>query len=114
MITIILNEPPYGTEKSYNGLRLAISLQKNGENVNLFLMADSVFCALKGQDTPNGYYNIERMIRLFIGNGGQVSTCISCMKARGVTRDSFIDDVKEGNMDILEKWISESDKVINY
>lgn len=61
---IILNDPPYGTERSYNGLRLAGSLAKDEEcNVYVFLMGDAVSCAVAGQTTPNGYYNIERMLK---------------------------------------------------
>lgn len=63
MITLILNDAPYGNERPYNGLRLALSLAKSGEDVRVYLMADAVFCAVKNQQTPNGYYNIGRMIQ---------------------------------------------------
>ena len=58
---IILNDPPYGTEKSYNGLRLANNLLKMETDIDLavFLMADAVACAKKGQKTPNGYYGVQ-------------------------------------------------------
>ncbi len=59
---IILNEGPYGSERPYNGLRLAMSLQKKGAAVKLFLMGDAVGCARKGQQTPNGFYNVGRMV----------------------------------------------------
>ncbi len=43
MITIILNHQPYdGTDVTWNALRLAKTLHKNGEEVNLFLMNDAV------------------------------------------------------------------------
>jgi len=61
---IILNDPPYGTERSYNGLRLALALAKtDGTELRLFLMADAVACVKAGQKTPEGYYNLERMLR---------------------------------------------------
>ena len=63
MITIILNEAPYGSERSYNGFRLAFSLAKTGENIQIYLLADAVLCSLPGQNTPAGYYNIEHMIK---------------------------------------------------
>ncbi len=59
---IILNEGPYGDERPYNGLRLAMSLQKKGAPVKLFLMGDAVTCAKKNQKTPNGFYNVGRMV----------------------------------------------------
>ena len=54
----ILNDPPYGTERCYNGLRLANALVKTDPSaeVTLFLMADAVSCGKKGQKTPDGYY----------------------------------------------------------
>ncbi len=62
---MILNDPPYGTERSYNGMRLVNTLSKDkGDEVRLFLVADAVACAKKGQQTPNGFYNIERMLEV--------------------------------------------------
>ena len=67
----VLNDPPYGTERSYNGLRLANSLLKMEESTELsvFLMADAVLCAKAGQQTPEGYYNIERMLKPIVRKG---------------------------------------------
>lgn len=67
----VLNDPPYGTERSYNGLRLANSLLKMDESTELsvFLMADAVLCAKAGQKTPEGYYNIERMLKPIVRKG---------------------------------------------
>ncbi len=63
-ILLILNDPPYGTERSYNGLRLAMALKKENPDVsvNIFLIGDAVSCAMSGQKTPDGYYNLERMV----------------------------------------------------
>ncbi|MGH2660755.1 MAG: DsrE family protein, partial [Actinomycetota bacterium] len=47
---LILNDPPYGTERSFNGLRLAGSLSKReGEEVRVFLIGDAVACAMADQ-----------------------------------------------------------------
>ena len=41
----ILNDPPYGTERSRNGLRLAGAVAKReGETVRVFLMGDAAAC----------------------------------------------------------------------
>lgn len=54
---IIINNAPYGDERPYNALRRALNLVKrSGVNVRVFLTADGVFCARKGQKTPDGYY----------------------------------------------------------
>ena len=72
---IIINDAPYGNERPYNALRLALNLSRRPEEaeVGVFLTGDGVLCARKGQKTPDGYYNIERMVRS-IGNRGQVAT----------------------------------------
>ena len=67
---LILNEAPYGNERSYNALRLATSLAKNGgPPLRIFLIGDGVVCAQKGQKTPNGHYNIERMLKVLARKG---------------------------------------------
>ena len=70
----IINDAPYGNERPYNALRLAMNLAKLPDaNVQVFLMGDGVNCAVAGQKTPNGYYNVERMMQS-IARQGQVST----------------------------------------
>ncbi len=54
---LILNDAPYGSERSYNGLRLASTLAAREEaQISLFLIGDAVACAHSGQNTPNGYF----------------------------------------------------------
>ncbi len=72
MITIILNDAPYGLDRTYNGLRLALALAKKQGNVRVFLTGDAVTCALHGQQTPNGFYNVERMIKSLLDRGALV------------------------------------------
>ena len=70
----IINNAPYGDERPYNALRLAMNLAKREDTeVKVFLTADGVVCARKGQKTPDGYYNIERMIK-FLATRGRVAT----------------------------------------
>src|SRR4030043_1289822 len=86
-IVIIINDAPYGSEKPYNALRMAMMLQKEHAEtveVRIFLMADAVTCALPNQTTPQGYYNIERMLKAVINKGGQIKACGTCSEARGV------------------------------
>jgi len=80
---IILNDPPYGTERSYNGLRLAKALASDNVTVTVFLMADAVHCAKAGQKVPEGFYNIELMIKSVLRKG-KVLLCGTCMDARGL------------------------------
>lgn len=84
---LILNDPPYGTERSYNALRLAIALPKHDPEaeITVFLMADAVVCAKAGQKTPEGFYNLERMLGRVLSAKGRVLLCGTCMDARGLT-----------------------------
>ena len=60
---IVINDGPYGSERPYNALRLTMSLCKRPEaSVRVFLIGDGVQCAISGQQTPEGYYNVERMM----------------------------------------------------
>jgi uncharacterized protein involved in oxidation of intracellular sulfur len=71
---LIVNDAPYGNERPYNALRLALNLIKRPEaSVRVFLMGDGVNCAARGQKTPDGYYNVERMLQS-IARRGEVAT----------------------------------------
>lgn len=115
-ILIIINDAPYGTEKAYNALRIVNQLNKEHESVEvrIFLIADAVNCALKDQVTPNGFYNIERMLKLAITKGSKVKLCGSCSDARGLKSLSLVEGAEMSNMSELTNWIVDSDKVINY
>ncbi len=116
-ILIIINDAPYGSEKAYNALRMAITLQKEHEEkikIKIFLLADAVTCGLPNQKTPNGYYNIERMLKGVIRKGGEVKSCGGCSEARGIDEISFIEGVKLSNMKELVQWTVECDKVLTF
>lgn len=111
---ILLNDPPYGTERSFNGLRMAHALTKNDAEaeVTVFLMADAVFCAKAGQKTPEGYYNLERMIRRVLTAKGRVLMCGACMDARGLTEGDMMEGASRSTMDELAQSTLTADKVL--
>ncbi len=116
-ILIIINDAPYGTEKAYNALRMAVTLQKeHGDQVQvkIFLLADAVFCGLPNQKTPNGYYNIEKMLQLVIQKGAEVKSCGGCSEARGISGLYFIEGVQTSNMKEFAQWTVEADKVLSF
>ncbi|HLE85489.1 MAG TPA: DsrE family protein [Thermoanaerobaculia bacterium] len=110
---ILLNDPPYGTERSYNGLRLALALPKADPEarVHVFLMADAVACARTGQQTPNGYYNLERMLRAVLRHG-DVLLCGSCMDARGLQEADLVEGARRSSMEELARRTLAADKVL--
>ena len=112
-ILIILNEPAYGNERSYNGLRLALSLAKAEEvELRVFLMGDSVTAAKPGQKTPEGYYNLERMLKGLVTKAVPMGACGTCMDARGFTEAELTDGVHRSSMAELAIWTMESEKVL--
>lgn len=109
----ILNDPPYGTERSYNGLRLAMSLAKaEGTAVSVFLMGDAACGALAGQTTPTGYYNLERMLKLVAAKGAKIGVCGSCMDARGIRPEMLVEGAHRSSMDELTAWVQAADRTL--
>lgn len=110
---LILNDPPYGSERSYNGLRLAGSLAKrDGEQVQVFLIGDAASCAKAGQKVPQGYYNIEVMLRSVTRRGGVVRVCGTCMDARGMTDTELSEGCDRSTLDELTDWTQTADRVL--
>jgi len=111
----ILNDPPYGAERSYNGLRLAGSLAKrDGEQVRVFLIGDAASCAKRGQKVPQGYYNIEMMLRVITRRSAEVGVCGTCMDARGMTDGELADGARRSTLDELTDWTQWADHVLEF
>jgi len=108
----ILNDPPYGTERGYNALRLARSLAKAGAELRVFLLGDAAACAAAGQKVPPGYYNVADMLDAVHRHGGTIGVCGTCMDARGIATDHLVDGAHRGSMDELAEWAQWADKVL--
>jgi len=118
-VLIIINDAPYGSEKAYNALRLALTIQKEQKEqgdtaIQIFLMADAVVCALPNQKTPDGYYNVERMLKGLINKGVQVKACGTCADARGLRELTLVAGVESSTMSQLSQWVVEADKVLTF
>jgi uncharacterized protein involved in oxidation of intracellular sulfur len=113
-ILMILNDPPYGTERTCNGLRLGFNLlnEAEGTAVTVFLMGDAAAAAKRGQRTPNGYYNLERMLRGILGRGGEVLICGSCMDARGIGEEDIVEGGRRSSLDELTALTAAAEKVL--
>jgi uncharacterized protein involved in oxidation of intracellular sulfur len=110
---LILNDAPYGSERTYNGLRLAGTLSR-GENteVKVFLIGDAVTSAKAGQKVPSGYYNVATMVGAVLRHGGKVGVCSSCLDARGIGEGELVEGAHRSSMDELTGWTIEADKVL--
>ncbi len=111
---MVLNDPPYGTERTYNGLRLALSLLQKAEGLDLtvFLMGDAVSSGKAGQQTPNGYYNVERMLKGVVTKKGRVLLCGSCMDARGLREGEIVAGCERSTLDELANATLASDRLL--
>ncbi len=111
---VLINDPPYGTERVYNALRLAHALLKRdpATQVTIFLIADAVLAAKAQQKTPEGYYNVERMLKRILSGKGIVLLCGTCMDARGIVDAELIEGTRRSTMDELANATAEADKVL--
>lgn len=109
----VLNDPPYGSERSYQGLRLATSLAKrDAQAVRVFLLGDAVSVAKSGQRVPQGYYNLERMLKALVLAGAQVATCTTCLEARGLAPADLANPAWAGSLAELTDWTEWADRVL--
>ena len=107
----ILNDAPYGSERTYNGARLAGALARAGHELRVFLMGDAVSAAHRQQKVPAGLYNMEMMLGAVAKHAGVVGVCGSCMDARGVAAEELIEGAHRGSLDELAAWSVWADKV---
>ncbi len=112
-VLMVLNDPPYGSERAYNGLRLAGAIaRQEGHEVKVFLMGDAASCAKAGQKVPSGYYNVQTMLAGVTRKGALVGVCGTCMDARGITEAELSEGTRRSTLDELATWTLGADKVI--
>ncbi len=116
-LTVILQTQPYGDEKIWNALRLVKALVTGTSpmKVNIFLLGDAVGAAKKGQKPPEGYYNLESMLKELIDKGVPVVLCRTCVNSRGLTAAELIEGARVGTtVGDLAQWVKESQKVLTF
>lgn len=114
-VLVVLQGPAYGDERSYNGLRLAGSLTKRDDvNVRIFCFGDAVTCAVHGQNVPDGYYHLDRMLAAAAHHGAEIGLCGTCMDARGITAEMIVDTARRSSLDEVTDWVLWADKTITF
>lgn len=114
-ILVLVNDPPYGTERCYNALRLAGSLAKREEtDVRIFLIGDAVGCAVEGQVLPNGYYHLDRMLGAALRHGAEVGLCGTCMDARAIDEGEIVEGARRSSLEELADWTLWADQVVTF
>jgi uncharacterized protein involved in oxidation of intracellular sulfur len=109
----ILNDGPYGSERTYNGLRLsgAVARQESSE-VRVFLIGDAASAAHKWQKVPQGFYNVEVMLGNVTRHQGVIGVCGTCMEARGITEADIAEGTHKSTLAELAEWTAWADKVL--
>ena len=110
---LIFNDAPYGSERTYNGARLAGSLAKQADSeVRVFLIGDAAAAAHNKQKVPAGFYNLEVMLGSVVKHAGVIGVCGTCMDARGIAAQDLIEGSHRSSMDELTQWTAWADKVL--
>jgi tRNA 2-thiouridine synthesizing protein D len=112
-ITLIINKSPYGDEYAFNAIRLATALLHERVKLNLFLLGEGVYIAVKNQKPPKGKTNIEEMLKKFINNRAEIRVCGLCARSRGI-EDKLIEGCSIGSMSQLGEWVTKSDQTFNF
>jgi uncharacterized protein involved in oxidation of intracellular sulfur len=114
-VLFILNDPPYGTERVFNGLRLGLAVAKRDDTeVRIFLMGDAVGAAMANQKLPDGYYHLDRMVGSAARHGVDIGCCTTCMDARGIADDMLTKGTRRSTLDELVEWTLWADQVVTF
>lgn len=116
-ILIIFNRAPYdNTDVIWNGLRLADTLIKNGQEVRIFLMNDAVDLAREACKKPERYdQDLSQMLKELISKNVTVKVCGTCMSRCGIYKNQpYFEGAEKSTMNALAEWVVDSDKVITF
>lgn len=110
---VVLNDAPYGSERTYNGARLAGAMARTEDHeVKVFLIGDAASAAHNKQKVPSGFYNLEVMLGSVVNHGGVIGVCGTCMDARGIAEEDLIPGAHRSTLDELTQWTTWADKAL--
>ncbi|MBY6187462.1 DsrE family protein [Marinobacter hydrocarbonoclasticus] len=115
-ILLVAHDSPYGSERLYNALRIALATQEHAPTPvqqKLFLMSDATVAALSGQQTPDLSYHIGQMLEILLAQDVEIAVCRTCAEARGLTQERLIEGVTIGTLVDLTRETLAADKVIH-
>ena len=109
----IFNDSPYGSQRTYNGLRLALALNKQHE-VRVFLLGDGVTSALARLNPAHADYNSQEMLRQLAMRSVPIGVCRTCLEARGISDEMLIPEAQRSTMDDLVAWTEVAEKTLTF
>jgi uncharacterized protein involved in oxidation of intracellular sulfur len=111
-VLMILNDGPAETERSYNGLRLALGLTStDGTHVRIFLIGDAVTCARRDLEAAGGPYPVGRTLGILVRRGAEIVVCGTCLDARRLTDADLAEGVRRSSVSELAEWTLSADRV---
>jgi len=114
MILFIFNDSPYGSGRTFNGLRVAAELSRRNSGIAIFLLGDGVTAGLKRQNPSDVAYNAQEMLRLLAANGVSVAACTTCLQARGIADEDLVAGVNRGSLEGLSNWVEDAEKILSF
>ena len=111
-VLLILNDGPDETERSYNGLRLALALSStDGTHLRIFLIGDAVACAKHDLLTAPGPYPVGRTLKILVRRSVEVGVCGACLDARAIADVDLAAGVNRSSVTELAEWTLSADRV---
>jgi len=114
MILFIFNDSPYGSQRTFNGLRVAAELSRSHARLAIFLLGDGVTAGVKRQSPSDVAYNAQEMLRLLAANEVPVSACTTCLQARGIADEDLVAGVQRGSLEGLTNLIEDAEKILSF
>ena len=113
---IVFNHLPYdGTDVTWNGLRLAGQLLMLEMDVRVFLMNDSVDLARDVSRPPEGYFDLQEMVKDLIAKGVTVKVCGTCKARCGLYKDEpYFEGAHDATMPELAEWVKQADRIMTF
>src|ERR1700746_3390338 len=109
----VLNDSPYGSQRTYNALRLAGALAKGAtREVSIFLLGDGGLSGFRMQSPADASYNAQEMLRLLAAQGVSIGACRTCLEARGIDDASLVAGINRRTLDDLPTLSEEATKVL--
>ena len=111
----VLHDSPYGTERTYNGLRWARHMLRKGDQheVRVFLFGDAVVSVHSEQQTPNGYYNVGKMLQDLAEHGATSVPAEAAWTHAGSPRTGWSRAATARRWIELSEWTDWADRPIN-
>lgn len=78
----------------------------------MFLIGNAAACAKRGQRTPDGFYNLERMLKVVTARHGLVGVCGTCMDARGLAGTGLAESCRRSSLEELTDWTLWADRML--